>query len=572
MIEVIESLGRGIRPYVLLSVLCALLFGPGLAGMPPLDRDESRFMQATRQMLETGDYIRIRFQDEMRAKKPAGAYWLQAAAVRALSHPLSTQAWPYRLPGALACWAAVLMTFAFGRGVMGTRPALLGALLLAVAAMVVSEAHQAKSDAIMLACMVAAQGALGRIYIAARTLKISQSIGRPGNLEQGRAAPPDIAEALTFWLAMGVGVLIKGPIVPVISLLTILALSIADRSWAWLIRLRPITGFILATAIAAPWFVAISHATQGAFVGAAVKGDLLPKLLGAQESHGGWPGMYAALSVALLWPGSLLILPAVVSAWGQRHRLTYRFLLAWAIPAWVMFELVPTKLPHYVLPVFPALALLTGAGLSEGADVFFSRWTKLFGSTVWVLVGLALAALAILAPVKFGAGFMLSTVPIAVSIVLATVLAAVLLVLNRPISALAAVVLLAVATWPPLLGQVGPRLDRLWVSRAVATEIDLLAVTGPVAVAGYAEPSLVFLLGTKTLLTDGPGAARHLAEHPEGAAVVALPDQAAFLDAARGLGMSPDAMDEIQGLNYSKGKPVTLEVYVGAAHSAGRKP
>lgn len=571
MIEVIESLGRGFRPYVLLTVLCAVLFGSGLAGMPPLDRDESRFMQATRQMLETGDFVRIRFQDEMRAKKPAGAYWLQAAAVRALSHPLSTQVWPYRLPGALACWAAVLMTFAFGRGIMGTRPALLAALLLAVAAMVVSEAHQAKSDAILLACVVAAQSALGRIYIAARTLKISQSIGRPGALEQGRAAPPDIAEALTFWLAMGVGVLIKGPILPVISLLTVVALSIADKSWAWLVRLRPITGFILATAIAAPWFVAVSHATQGAFVGAAVKGDLLPKLLGAQESHGGWPGMYALLSVALLWPGSLLILPAVASSWSQRHRLTYRYLLAWAIPAWVMFELVPTKLPHYVLPLFPALALITGARLSEGADVFFSRWTKLYGATLWVVVGLAVAAVAVAAPIKFGTGFTLLAVPIAVSIVLATILAAALLVLNRPMSALMAVLLLAVVTWPPLLGQIAPRLDRLWVSRAVATEIDQLAVTGPVASAGFGEPSLVFLLGTKTVLTDGAGAARHLAQHADGAAVVALPDQAAFLEAARGLGLSPDAMGEIQGLNYSKGKPVTLIVYVGRAYS-GRKP
>jgi 4-amino-4-deoxy-L-arabinose transferase-like glycosyltransferase len=563
MIELVDTLGRGLRPYVLLTVLCALLFGPGLAGLPPLDRDESRFMQATRQMLETGDYVQIRFQDEMRAKKPAGAYWLQAAAVRALSHPLSTQAWPYRLPGALACWAAVLMTFAFGRGVMGTRPALLGALLLAISAMVVSEAHQAKSDAILLACVVAAQGALGRIYIATRTMKIGQAMGRGGQIEQGQAAPPDIAETLTFWLAMGVGVLIKGPLVPVIALLTIVTLSIADRSWAWLIRLRPITGFILSTAIAAPWFVAVSHATNGAFVGAAVKGDLLPKLLGAQESHGGWPGLYAVLAVALLWPGSLVIWPAMVSAWSQRHRLAYRFLLAWAVPAWIMFELVPTKLPHYVLPVFPALALLTGARISEGADVFVSRWTKLYGMTAWAAVGLVLAALAVLAPMRLGAGFELSTVPIAVSIVLATVLAVVLLLLDRPTSALLATVLLAVASWPPLIGQVGPRLDRLWVSRAVATEIDQLAISGPVAAAGYAEPSLVFLLGTKTALTDGAGAAKHLAGHADGAAVVAQSEQAAFLDAAKGLGLATDAMGEIQGLNYSKGKPVTLTVYVG---------
>lgn len=561
MIEVVDAFSRGLRPYALLTVLCAIMFGPGLAGLPPLDRDESRFMQATRQMLETGDYIQIRFQDEMRAKKPVGAYWLQAAAVRALSHPLSTQAWPYRLPGALACWAAVLMTFSFGRGVLGTRPALLGALLVAVSAMVVSEAHQAKSDAILLACVVAAQGALGRIYIATRAMKIIQTTGRGGQLEQGRSAPPDIAEALTFWLAMGLGVLIKGPMVPVIALLTIVTLSVADKSWAWVVRLRPISGFLLATAIAAPWFVAISHATHGAFVGAAIKGDLLPKLLGSQESHGGWPGMYAALAVVLLWPGSLLIWPAIVSAWSQRHRLVYRYLLAWALPCWLMFELVPTKLPHYVLPAFPALALIAGARVCEGADVFVNRWTKIYGATLWLAVALILAGFSIAGPMRLGDGFELSTVPIAVSIVLAAVLAVLLLIMDRPTSALLATVLLAVATWPTLIGQVGPRLDRLWVSRAVATEIDQLAIAGPVASAGFGEPSLVFLLGTKTLLTDGRGAAQHLADHPTGAAVVAAPEKAAFTAAVQSLGLTVDAVGDVKGLNYSKGKPVDLTVY-----------
>src|SRR5215469_1842517 len=101
----------GIRPYALLCLLCLLLYAPGLAAIPPLDRDEARFAQATRQMLETGDFIRIRFQDEARNKKPIGIYWLQAAAVAAFSSPKSNAIWPYRLPSALAASAAVLLTF-----------------------------------------------------------------------------------------------------------------------------------------------------------------------------------------------------------------------------------------------------------------------------------------------------------------------------------------------------------------------------------------------------------------------------------------------------------------------------
>src|SRR6516165_10480935 len=99
--------GTRFRPYALLCLLCFILYAPGLAAIPPLDRDEARFAQATRQMLETGDFIRIRFQDESRNKKPVGIYWLQATAVALFSTPDSSEIWPYRLPSALAAIAVM---------------------------------------------------------------------------------------------------------------------------------------------------------------------------------------------------------------------------------------------------------------------------------------------------------------------------------------------------------------------------------------------------------------------------------------------------------------------------------
>src|SRR3954466_6050526 len=88
----------GWRPHALLPRLCLLLYLPGINAIPPLDRDEARFAQATRQMLEAGDFLRIRFQDEARNKKPAGIYWLQAGAVSLFSTAESSAIWPYRLP------------------------------------------------------------------------------------------------------------------------------------------------------------------------------------------------------------------------------------------------------------------------------------------------------------------------------------------------------------------------------------------------------------------------------------------------------------------------------------------
>src|SRR5437764_9776515 len=104
----------GFRPYLLLAAFCLLLYLPGMAAIPPLDRDEARFTQATRQMLQTGDFLRIRFQDEARNKKPAGIYWLQAAAVASFSTPESVAIWPYRLPSVVGALIAALLVFAIG--------------------------------------------------------------------------------------------------------------------------------------------------------------------------------------------------------------------------------------------------------------------------------------------------------------------------------------------------------------------------------------------------------------------------------------------------------------------------
>src|SRR5947208_674946 len=90
------------RAVAVLVVAALLAFLPGFFQIPPMDRDEARFAQATKQMLETGEYVDIRFQNEVRYKKPVGIYWLQAAAVKVgetLGVPQArTTIWLYRLP------------------------------------------------------------------------------------------------------------------------------------------------------------------------------------------------------------------------------------------------------------------------------------------------------------------------------------------------------------------------------------------------------------------------------------------------------------------------------------------
>lgn len=534
---------QGVKPYLILSLLCLAVLLPGLSQIPPLDRDESRFAQATRQMLETGDYIRIMYQDEARNKKPVGIYWAQAASVTAFSSPESDAIWPYRLPSAIAVWLGALLLYLFGRRLVPPPAALLASGLLVTALMPMLEGHQAKTDAALMACAIAVMGVLGWHYVKAR----------------GRAvAEPGQGAALLFWLALGLGMLLKGPIVPMIAGLALVSLWIADRQIAWFLKLRPIMGLVLASSVVAPWLISISSVTGGAFVADSVGNDLLPKLLGAQESHGGFPGLYALLAAVFLWPGSLLLWPALGRAWRERTSPPIRFLLAWLIPSWLVFELIPTKLPHYVLPLYPALALLVATFAFETQGVI-SKGQRAW-AVVWSLIGLALAAAAIVAPFVYGPGFNPWSVPAALAALAASGLGLWHLWQGRQAKAIVQASLAGALSLSLILSAILPGLDQLAVSRRAADAVTSQGATLPVAAAGYHEPSLVFLLGTRTQLLDGgASAAAYITQHAGALALVEEREEIAFRSQ---LGAEPvTELAKIEGFNYSRGKSVTLRLY-----------
>lgn len=547
-----DSLATGPRAYLILGLLALALYLPGIRNLPVTDRDEARFVQATRQMVESGDYINIRFQKLPRNKKPAGIYWLQAAAVLGPGGGDTAAVWAYRLPSLLGAVGAVLILFALARPVFGSPAAFLGAVTLGAAVLTAVEAHIAKTDAFLLFCVVVAQGALMRIYQAGRA---------------GTRAPPTLA--LAFWAALGVGIMVKGPLLPFIVVLTLSALWIADRRagiraglWA---GLRPVPGLVLAAAVAAPWFVAITLGGSD-FISGAVAGDLLPKLLGVQESHGGPPGYYLALAPITFWPGVLLLPFGLAWAWRNRRDPGPRFCLAWLIPAWLAMELIPTKLPHYVLPLYPPAALLAAAAAVLDGDRIkgaLARWPARVWIGIWCLAGLALAALLPAAAALAGGAIPLPAwaAAAAAGLALAAGLTGffrrrILLITAGP--ALAMVPFLALTFAAAL-----PAIPQLWPSAAVRTLVDANRHVGapPVAAAGFHEPSLVFALGTSTLLTDARGAARHLAKQPGALALIEARQAAEFRAAIRGMGLTAVPLGTVRGINLSKGKAVSLTLY-----------
>ena len=176
------------------------------------------------------------------------------------------------------------------------------------------------------------------------------------------AARLPLSTVLIFWLAVAAGVLVKGPLVPMFAALAVLALFVRERSARWFLALRPGLGVLIVLALALPWFVAIAVKSGGAFFTESVGHDMLGKVGTAQTYHWQPPGFYLLAFFATFWPAAALAVLAIPFAWKNRSDDRIAFALAWIVPSWLVFELVPTKLPHYVMPLYPAIAIVDRAG------------------------------------------------------------------------------------------------------------------------------------------------------------------------------------------------------------------
>lgn len=530
-----------VRPRLALVLLCLALWLPGLFALPPTDRDESRFAEATKQMLQTGDFVRIMNGAVPRDKKPIGIHWLQApfeAAAQAAGIATENPIWPYRMPSLLGGIAAVLATFAAGEALLADRrAALAGAAMLAACVLLTVEAHIAKTDAALLGATTVAMAVLARAWVG---------------------KPLGWAGAASFWLALGAGILIKGPISPMVVGLTSLAASLVSRRAGWLRALRPAWGVPLLCLVVLPWFVAIGLATHGAFFGEALGGDLGRKLSAGEESHGGFPGIHLLLLPLLVFPATLPVLGGLAEGWKARRRTAETFLLCWLIPGWLVFEAVPTRLPHYTLPLYPAVFLLAGAWFARGGYPAMAPLARAIGRVLLGAATLILGAGALVLPIEFGAPAWLG-VPAALAAAAAGWLAG----SGRHAAAFVAACFL----YAGILQVELPGIDTFWLAPRVAAALrqncPACAPDGAsVVAAGYAEPSLMFLVGSRLVFRpDGITAARSLA-HGRTAALVAEADVPGFLAEAARLGLHPREAATIDGFNYSRGKSARLRLFV----------
>ncbi|HXW48956.1 MAG TPA: glycosyltransferase family 39 protein [Xanthobacteraceae bacterium] len=544
-----KSSRRAPAALVLVSLIAFL---PGFFQIPPVDRDEAYFAQATKQMIETGDYVDIRYQDDVRYRKPVGIYWLQATVVNAASALGMTNArttiWLYRVPSLVGAVGAVLATYWCALCFVSRRGALLAALMMLSSSMLGVEARLAKTDAFLLFTTVVTMAVLARAYLAPRR-------GDP---------QPGLGQLAIFWTAMAFGILIKGPLIVMVVGLAAAALSILDRDARWLLALRPLPGIAWLCLLVLPWFIAIYARVGYQFLVASVGEDMLAKVANSREAHGAPPGTYVLLFFATFFPASILAGLAAPAVWAVRRETAARFLLAWLVPSWLVFEAVVTKLPHYVLPLYPAIAILI-AGAVETRVLSRRPWL-VRGVMWWFLVPIIVSIVAVVAAIVIERDLVFFAWPFFAAAVVCGLFAWQLYDDDGAecafMRAAEGAVLMAIAIYAVVV----PSLEPVFPSVALAEVLHDSTCRNPIAASvGYEAPSLVFLAGTNTHFTDAAGAADFLLEGPCRFAFVEARQQRAFALRAEAIGLRYDRGPVVEGYDISIGKPITMAVFESAS-------
>ena len=541
-----------------LTLLCLVLWTPGIATLPPIDRDESRFAEASRQMLESHDFIDIKFGHVPRYQKPVGIYWVQSLTTVVAGLGNDSHIWTYRSASLLGGILAVLLCFWCARAFALPEVAWLAGALMGTSLLLTAEATMATTDACQLACVMGSVGVLMRVWLATR----------PGSAH----VMPSTGLILAGWAAFAAGILIKGPVVPGVCAVTVLALIAWQRgAWRWLAALRPLYGLLLALAIDLPWLVTIGIQSHGAFYQQSLGHDFAAKLAGGQESHGAPPGLYLALVTLTFWPAILFVVPGLGAAIRNRADAASRFLLCWAGASWLMIEIVPTKLPNYILPAYPPLAMLAALWMLWPRDETAPRWQAVLGwlSAVQFAIGAAaLAAAPILVTSKYANGTPWWLIALAAVSGLLALAALITYLQASKVGAFLLASLAVLVAYPTLTVGAAPRLERIWISPRAAQLLAKYAQSGdpPPIAAGYTEPSLMFATSSETRLTDGEGAAEAGA-YQGGLALIEDSERSSFLAHLAELQTDAQMLDHLDGIDYTHGHPVHITLYrVTATH------
>ncbi|MBK9119193.1 MAG: glycosyltransferase family 39 protein [Phycisphaerales bacterium] len=318
-----------------LVVLSLALLLPGTFGVSLTDRDEGWYAQVAREMHTSGDWLVPTYLGEPWLAKPPLLYWCIAASF----HLFGETAFAARLVSVLAMtltvqWVAGLTAELYGRRAAGFAAAsfLTFGLTVIVGKLVLT-------DALLVLLVTAAA------WLLVRGVRRGWTWWR----------------ALAFWMVCGLGLLAKGPAIVVFVGACGAALLLWRRGRRMLLVPRLWWVAPVALLIAAPWYVVVTLRAGDTLWQQFFGYEIGARLQGGAHGGGAPPGYFLVLSLAALLPWTALVPGALLEAWQRRKREPAAgLMLVWLVLPWLFLELVPSKLPHYILPCYVPLAILLG--------------------------------------------------------------------------------------------------------------------------------------------------------------------------------------------------------------------
>jgi len=508
------------------------------------DRDEPRFARAAVEMVDSGNYLYPTFNGRLRPDKPILIYWLMSIPVRLFGQSELACRFFSIVGTAVTC----LLIFCIARSLFGTQAGLWAMVILSTSLMVFFIGTAATADGVLLMCMTAVMAIF--VYTRDRAIRVWH--------------------VLLMGLGLAAAMLTKGPVgmLPVLVIIVTLWLARkehpAGKKYLWPITTATVLGILCFIA----WAVPANRATHGQFLRAGIGFHVISRMFKPMESHGGnfllFLPYYIPVVISGFFPWTLHLPGALSALFGKRIGSSFsrKLLVSWIAAVFLLMTLVATKLPHYILFIWPALAMLVAAALAlNGTDRLTKRDKLWMRRGAWFFVPVA----AIICLALSACGFLLSVTrlkwsgPVAAAVlVIVTVLA--VRKQNKDQYLPSAKILLTgmLIFLVPCLFGVLPGLEKIKISPAIARCVNSRTdSTLPVAAYKFAEPTLNFYL-------DRP--MNHLQRKEDvvswaqrsGSAVLIIPRKELESLRKQYGGFQLSLLGSVNGFNYSKGK--SLEV------------
>jgi 4-amino-4-deoxy-L-arabinose transferase-like glycosyltransferase len=356
------------RPALLLLALTGALLLFRLGALPLLGPDEPRYTRVAIEMHRAGDPVLPTLQGQPWLEKPPLFYWVAGLFFSVLGETESAA----RMPSIIATLVMVGWTALLGARLYGRAAGLHAGFIVGTSILIFVYGRAAAMDMLVAACVSLSIG-----FLALRTLGVAGTLAVPA-----------------AWIFAAVGTLGKGPLGVLLPALVFGVFILLGRDWGGLRRAVSPWGAALFLLIAAPWYVLMWRREGESFVDTFLLQHNVERFLTTVHHHPGGIFYYVPLIVAGLFPWSALLVPALVGLRAVRSR-TDRFVLVWFLAPLLFFTAAGSKLPGYILPCLPPLAILMGRSAAEAARGEVSRVALRAGALLGVALGALVACLPI---------------------------------------------------------------------------------------------------------------------------------------------------------------------------------